>query len=114
MGWNDRRKRMQKVFIQPYLPVYLAGWVATTAWLAGVTMSVGEAGFTNLMQGLNTFGFLVSLGLRYAVDHGNWETIWRRVINPSIFLRMLLFLFVIVPGFAQLPGFQLVSLPALS
>lgn len=97
----------REIFLQPWMPIYLAGWIATTAWLAAVTMSFSSPRFTALVHGLNTLGFLVSLYLRYASEREQWDQLWRRVVHPSIFLRLLFFLFGVIPAFANLPGFQL-------
>lgn len=107
MPLRFKQGRWREIFRQPYGPIYLAGWVATSAWLSAVTMSITGLNFTVLVHGVNTLGFLVSLHLRHAAEYGDWDRLWRRVVHPSIFLRLLFFLFVVIPGFARLPGFQL-------
>lgn len=93
----------ERLFLKPDLPLYVAAFVATNAWLSAVTMSIGEFGFSVTIFTLNTLGFLGSWLLRHWADQVEWSWFYARILMPSVWIRLLILIFVLVPGFVGLP-----------
>jgi len=96
---------LMQMIVQPYLPAYIAAWVASTAWMSAVTMTLGHIPFALTVFALNTVAFIVSLILRRRVEVEGFGQVWTRILYPSILLRALGVVFFILPGLADVVPF---------
>lgn len=84
-------------------PLYLAAGLGSSAWILAVTSTIGDMRFASLILALNALGCGSSFLLRLLGQRN--EGRFPPWFVPSVYLRVLLFLFVLLPGFSEMPPF---------